>query len=552
MVTIRARAAVSRRVALAAAWMVLTLDASALAQSPEEVAAGGLDARFDRVAQMIDAVDALPEWDRDGLLFRVDEEILALHDELAKLTETLPQKPEGAAPEGTAPHERLSGWLDRALALSSARIVGLGQRIDTELATYDEFSNATDTIISRAFVQDLRRIRLRHLAAALDQIDSREALGLPAVTEVRRQLEDGLDLAAERLVGQIRLDAMTLEELRRGIAADPAEESLRSALRAVERKQTGNLDTVSGVVALLSRMGRDTTVLRALQAQQRGLIGAEIFDADVFLSLMNDRLEMAREKFVLAGPVWTLRLLAFVSVLIIAWLVARGARELVHRITLHRSVELGDLRERTLVSLAYSAVLLVGVVLALSALGVSLVPLLAGLGVASIIVGLALQESLGNLAAGGMILITRPFDLHDRIRVGNAEGKVKDMSLVATTVASHDNKILVIPNRQVWSSTITNFTRAKVRRVDVEVSIPNDSDLAGVERLLRECIDAEERILNKPSPLVHFGDIGESKIAFWVRGWVQTADVDPVTIALKRSIAERLRETGVESGVQTG
>lgn len=245
-----------------------------------------------------------------------------------------------------------------------------------------------------------------------------------------------------------------------------------------------------------------------------------------------------------------LRLLAFVAVLLTAWLIARGARALVRRVTSHRSVELGDLRERTLISLTYSVVLLIGFVLALSAMGVSLVPLLAGLGVASIIVGLALQESLGNLAAGGMILLTRPYDLHDRIRVGNAEGKVKDMSLVATTIAGHDNKMLVIPNRQVWSSTITNFTRASIRRIDVEVSIPYGSDLAAAEHLLRQCIEAEERILNKPAPLIHFGDIPQSKVSFWVRVWVETSDVDAVSLALKRSIVECLRESTSDSGVE--
>ena len=88
---------------------------------------------------------------------------------------------------------------------------------------------------------------------------------------------------------------MTLQDLRRRIAADPTDETLRSALRAVERKQTGNLETVGGVIALLSQMGRNTTELRALQAQQRGLISAEILDSDVFMSLLGDRLQTVRE-----------------------------------------------------------------------------------------------------------------------------------------------------------------------------------------------------------------------------------------------------------------
>lgn len=519
-------------------------------QTVEDSGNAAVENRFEQIERMLELVNDIPEWDRDGLLFRVDEELLNLQGELVDLAKSA--QPDGdSLATAASSQELLLGWLDRALALSTSRIAQLGHRIDAELAIYDEFSNSPDTVISQAFVQDLRRIRLRYLTAAVDQFNARAARGLPPATEIRRQLEDSLDLATQRLVGQVRLDAMTLEELRTQIGADPTDESLRSALRAVERKQSGNLDTIGSVIALLTRMDKDAAELRALQVQQRGLIGAEILDTDVFVTLIGDRIAMAREKFILAGPVWILRLLAFVTVLLIAWLVARGVRELVRRITLHRSVELGELRERTLVSLAYSVVLLVGFVLALSALGVSLVPLLAGLGVASIIVGLALQESLGNLASGGMILATRPFDVHDHIRIGNAEGKVKDMSLVATTIASKDNKMLVIPNRQVWSSTIINFTSAKVRRVDVEVSIPNGNDLASAERLLRECIAAEDRILSKPAPLTHFGDIEESATSFWIRAWVKTPDVEAVSIALKRSIAERLRAMGIDAGAQT-
>jgi len=541
------------RPATLAVWgllLFLTPSHDAYARSPGEAAYASLAVRIDRIEELIASVEDLPEWERDGLLFRVDEEILALHDELAALSRSVPGQPDSAGTHEPAPDEALRSWMDRALSLSALRVSGLGERIAVEAATYDEFSDSSDTIVSKAFVQELRRTRLQHLSSIAGQLNQRSTLGLPEATKIRAQLDETLDLGTERLVGQIRLDAMTLQDLRRRIAADPTDETLRSALRAVERKQTGNLETVGGVIALLSQMGRNTTELRALQAQQRGLINAEILDSDVFMSLMGDRLQTVREKLILSGPVWVLRLLAFVAVLLTAWLIARGARALVRRVTSHRSVALGDLRERTLISLTYSVVLLIGFVLALSAMGVSLVPLLAGLGVASIIVGLALQESLGNLAAGGMILLTRPYDLHDRIRVGNAEGKVKDMSLVATTIAGHDNKILVIPNRQVWSSTITNFTRASIRRIDVEVSIPYGSDLAAAEHLLRQCIEAEERILNKPAPLIHFGDISQSKVSFWVRVWVETSDVDAVSLALKRSIVECLRESTSDSGVE--
>ncbi len=518
---------------------------TASAEDGPDSAANAVAGSFAGIDSMLRSIESLPEWDHDALLFRIDEEILELHATLDALTASLAAS-DSETPAAAVSEATLRQWLERALALSRQRIDELGERIHIELSTYDDFADSPETIISRAFVQDLRTIRLRHLNATLDQLEGMQALGLPGGEDVRAWLEASLELTAQRLVGQIRLDAMTLGELRERVASDPNDPTLRTALRAVERKQMASLDTMDAVIQLQARLGNDTTELRALQARERGLIGAEILDGGVFLHLMQERLQLLRDDILVQGPVWTLRLLAFTAVLLLTWLVARGARWLVHRITAHESVELGQLRERTLVSLSFAVVLLVGTVLALSALGVSLVPMLAGLGVASIIVGLALQESLGNLAAGGMILATRPFDLNDRIRVGDSEGRVTDMNLVATTIASQDNKLHVIPNRQIWNSAITNFSRAKRRRVDIRVSVPSGSDLARLERMLGDIVDDEKRILREPPPQVHFGDSGESADSFWVRAWVETPEFDEASIALRRRIFEDTRKAGIE------
>lgn len=542
--------------ALVLAWMFAVLAVAppgvavppAVADATAEHAAG-IDERLALISRLRDSVASLPEWDRDGILFRVDEEVLALHRDLKKQAEQVIA--EGREVQRVGEQVPVL-WqrLNDALALSADRVAEIGQRIERELADYDQFSQSPETIISRAFVQDLRSVRLRHLTALLDGFKLKEDAGLPQIDSAREVLGEQLELASQRLIGQIRLDAMTLQELRGQIAADPADESVRVAARAVERKHAGNLDALAGLINLRSRAEHDVSELRALQVQQRGLIGSDVLDSAVFARLLADRLDSFREQLILTAPKWTLRLLAFSCVLILAFLLAHGARSLARRVTLHRSVELGDLRERTIVSLTYAIVLLVGFVIALSALGVSLLPLMAGLGVVSIVVGFALQESLGNLAAGGLILLTRPFDLHDRIRIGDAEGKVKNMSLVATTVASRDNTMLVIPNRQIWNSTIVNYTRPRVRRVDVEAAVPCDADLGRAESILRAAITAEERVLEKPEATVELGEFGESAVTFWVRVWVETSDLDAVSAALKRDIAERLRDEGIDSGIQ--
>lgn len=144
-----------------------------------------------------------------------------------------------------------------------------------------------------------------------------------------------------------------------------------------------------------------------------------------------------------------------------------------------------------------------------------------------------------------MILVTRPFDLHDQVRIGSADGKVVDMTLVATTIASSDNTMHVIPNRQVWNGTILNFTRAENRRVDIEVSVPHDVDLAEVERLLRTIVVEESRILSDPAAQIQFGDTSESAVTFWVRVWVSTPDHGDVSTAMKRKISQCLKDAGI-------
>jgi hypothetical protein len=216
--------------------------------------AAGIEDDFDRIDRMLNSIDSLPEWDHDALLFRIDDQILSLHAELAAMADQLAAQAADTT-EFTETRMALEGWMERAVELSTTRITELNERIHVELSTHDDFADTPNAIISRAFVQDLRNVRLRHVNSTLDQLDRMETLGFSGVDAVREPLEESLDLTAQRFVGQIRLDSMTLEELRERVAADPDNPTLRTALRAVERKQMASLDTLSNVIALQARIG---------------------------------------------------------------------------------------------------------------------------------------------------------------------------------------------------------------------------------------------------------------------------------------------------------
>jgi small conductance mechanosensitive channel len=170
---------------------------------------------------------------------------------------------------------------------------------------------------------------------------------------------------------------------------------------------------------------------------------------------------------------------------------------------------------------------------------------LAGLGVAGFIVGFALQDSLGNFAAGAMILIYRPFDIDDFVEVTGASGLVKKMNLVSTTIATFDNQTLVVPNSKIWGDVIKNVTAQTERRVDLEFGIGYDDDIEHAERVLIETVTAHEKVLDEPEPMIKLHTLGDSSVNFIVRPWTKTEDYWDVYWDLMREVKLRFDREGI-------
>ena len=149
---------------------------------------------------------------------------------------------------------------------------------------------------------------------------------------------------------------------------------------------------------------------------------------------------------------------------------------------------------------------------------------LAGLGVVGFIVGFALQDTLGNFAAGMMILLYRPYDVGDAVEVGGVSGKVRDMSIVNTTILTFDNQTLVVPNSKIWGDVIKNITAQKMRRVDMTFGIGYDDDIAKAENVLQDIISKHDKVLDDPAPVVKLHNLGESSVDFIVLPWAKTED----------------------------
>ncbi len=192
------------------------------------------------------------------------------------------------------------------------------------------------------------------------------------------------------------------------------------------------------------------------------------------------------------------------------------------------------------------AVLLIAVVLAaVDSLGVNVTSLLAILGAAGLAVGLALKDSLANFAAGVMIIIFRPFKVGDWIEAAGASGTVDQIGLFATMLHSGDNQRIMVPNDSIINGNIVNTNALPTRRIDLIFGISYDDDIARAKEIIRAVLDADERILDDPAPVVRVGELADSSVNLQVRPWVKTEDYWGTRTDLLEIVKIRFDEAGI-------
>jgi small conductance mechanosensitive channel len=205
--------------------------------------------------------------------------------------------------------------------------------------------------------------------------------------------------------------------------------------------------------------------------------------------------------------------------------------------------------DETLVSFMTSILrwllLLFVVIAALSQLGIDTTSLIALLGAAGLAVGLALQGSLANFAAGVLIIIFRPFTRGDFIDAGGAMGTVDKISIFTTILTTPDNKEVIVPNGGIIGGVITNFSARPTRRVDMVFGIAYDDDLRQARQILEEIIAADDRILAEPAPVITVGELADSSVNFLVRPWVNAADYWAVLWDTTEAVKLRFDEAGI-------
>ncbi len=196
-------------------------------------------------------------------------------------------------------------------------------------------------------------------------------------------------------------------------------------------------------------------------------------------------------------------------------------------------------------SLVRYGILVFAVIAALAKFGVQTASFVAVLGAAGLAVGLALQGSLSNFAAGVLILIFRPFNVGDFVTIGGASGTVVLIGIFTTTLHSPDNQKIVVPNSAVTAGTIVNVTANETRRVDLRASIGYGDDIGKAKEVLEGIVAAHPKVLADPAPVVRVVELGESSVDFVVRPWVNTPDYWDVYFDLTRAIKEEFDKAGI-------
>jgi small conductance mechanosensitive channel len=231
-------------------------------------------------------------------------------------------------------------------------------------------------------------------------------------------------------------------------------------------------------------------------------------------------------------------------VIIIGWIIAGWASRAVRR-----KVNKTDQIDKTLGNFAASVVrwvvLMIVFVAVLNLFGIQATSIVAMLGAATLAIGLALQGTLSDLAAGFMLILFRPYRIDQYVDIGGTSGTVTDINLFFTELVTPDNLQIIIPNGQAWGAIITNYSHYDQRRVDLVFGIDYEDDADKAIDVISGLVKAEDRILDDPEPFIRVTNLGESSVDITARLWTMNSDFWDVKFAMTKKVKEAFDKAGI-------
>ncbi len=235
-------------------------------------------------------------------------------------------------------------------------------------------------------------------------------------------------------------------------------------------------------------------------------------------------------------------LIAFV-IFFVGRIVARAISGGLRRVMQKQEVD--KILETFVSNLAYWLLMTFVIIAAINQLGIQTTSLIAVIGAAGLAVGLALQGSLSNFAAGVLIVLFRPYRVGDFVEAAGVSGSVMQVQILTTILKTPDNKQIIVPNSEIMSSIITNYSANETRRVDMVFGVGYNDDLDKVRTILEELVAADARILKDPACVINVHELADSSVNFVCRPWVKTADYWDVHWDLTEKVKKRFDQEGI-------
>lgn len=241
---------------------------------------------------------------------------------------------------------------------------------------------------------------------------------------------------------------------------------------------------------------------------------------------------------------WGIKVFLALAIFVIGKWIARKVADLLRKTMTSRNVD--PTLTAFVVNIIYYLALAFVVIAALSQVEIQTASLVAVIGAAGLAIGLALQGSLSNFAAGVMLILFRPLKVGDFVEAGGAMGTIKEVGIFNSILLTPDNKTIIVPNANITSDNIVNFSTQAERRVDLVIGVGYEADIKKVKHILADVVTADQRVLKEKGMTIGLLELGDSSVNFAVRQWVKSADYWDVYFDLMENIKLRLDAEGIE------
>jgi small conductance mechanosensitive channel len=426
--------------------------------------------------------------------------------------------------------------------MNEARMIAADIRKQIELPKAGDPAAEQAAAYSRAFamMDNLNATYEKFIAA----LGLSEQLGVD-MGNLEQRLRQNLVERADNGSALLEIVLSDLSALRASAAVVPDDAEVKAKLAVATNSVSRFADGQAAVLSMMDGFEMDTARYQELLLLATGQLTSNVLEVGVFTNLLLGWGQKLWDIVIENGPGLIFNFILLVIIVFVFYKLANLTQMLIERALDNAELELSQLLRRMIRLLVRNVIIFLGVLIALSQIGISLGPLLAGLGVVGFIVGFALQDTLSNFAAGMLILIYRPFDVDDYIEVSGVTGTVSHMSLVNTTITTLDNQVIVVPNNKIWGDVIKNVTAQTIRRIDMVFGISYADDIPQTEKILQGIMESNESVLDDPEPMVRVQELGDSSVNFAVRPWVKTEDYFETYWSITRAVKMRFDEEGI-------